>query len=89
MKNFIAWIDRTPAWLFVLFVATLGLSPWVPEPHIAEKIRWLLQGELTRPLDIFDLLFHGLPWVLLGLKLGRETWFEFSPRARPPEPGDR
>ncbi len=26
-----------------------------------------------RPLDIFDLLLHGIPWVLLGLKLWREA----------------
>jgi hypothetical protein len=89
MNKFIASIDRTPVWLFVVLVATLGLAPWVPEPHVAEKIRWLLQGELTRPLDIFDLLFHGLPWVLLGLKLGREAWHEYAPRVRPSEPGDR
>ncbi len=89
MNKFIAWIDRTPVWLFVIFVATLGLAPWVPEPHIAEKVRWLFHGELTRPLDIFDLVLHGFPWLLLGLKLGREVWHEYSPRFRQPEPGDR
>jgi hypothetical protein len=88
MNKFIAWVDRTPVWLFVVFVATLGLSPWVPEPHIVEKIRWLFQGELSRPLDIFDLLLHAVPWVLLGLKLSREVWHEYSPRYRASEPED-
>ncbi len=82
MERVIAWIDRTPIWLFVVFVATLGLAPWVPEPHIAEKIRWLLAGELSQPLDVFDLVLHAVPWVLLGLKLARETWKDFGPRAR-------
>jgi len=29
----------------------------------------LSRGELIRPLDIFDLLLHAAPWVLLVLKL--------------------
>ena len=83
MKNFVAWIDRTPVWLFVVFVATLGLSPWVPEPHVAEKLRWLFQGELTRPLDVFDLVLHAVPWLLLALKLGRDAWQEYGAGVRP------
>jgi hypothetical protein len=79
MNKSVAWVDRTPVWLFVLLVATLGLAPWVPEPHIVEKIRWLFQGDLTRPLDIFDLVLHGVPWLLLGLKLSREVWHEYRP----------
>ncbi|WP_018141856.1 MULTISPECIES: hypothetical protein [unclassified Thioalkalivibrio] len=71
MKAFVAWVDRTPLWLFAVFVATLGLSPYVPEPHIVEKIRWLFQGELTRPLDIFDLIMHAVPWLLMAFKLYR------------------
>ncbi|WP_043739767.1 hypothetical protein [Thioalkalivibrio nitratireducens] len=79
MQMFISWVDRTPTWLFVVFVATLGLAPWVPEPHIVEKLRWLFHGELTRPLDIFDLLLHAVPWLLLAAKLGRETWNDYGP----------
>ncbi|MFO8154190.1 RND transporter [Thioalkalivibrio sp.] len=86
MNKLIAWIDRTPVWLFALLVATLGLAPWVPEPHIAEKIRWLFQGELTRPLDIFDLVLHAVPWLLLALKLSREVWLEYAPHRPAPKP---
>lgn len=82
MRNFIAWIDRTPVWIFALFAATLGLSPWVPEPHLVEKIRWLFEGTLSRPLDIFDLLFHAVPWLLLGIKLSRDVWHEYGNRRR-------
>ncbi|ADC71177.1 MULTISPECIES: hypothetical protein [unclassified Thioalkalivibrio] len=71
MKAFVAWVDRSPLWLFALFVATLGLSPYVPEPHIVEKIRWLFQGELTRPIDILDLIMHAIPWLLMAFKLYR------------------
>jgi hypothetical protein len=31
----------------------------------------LADGTLRRPIDIFDLLYHGAPWVLLALKLVR------------------
>ena len=63
------WIDRQPLALFVLIALTLGLSPFVPEPHIWEKLKMLAAGELTRPLDIFDFLMHGTAWVLLAIKL--------------------
>ena len=63
------WIDRQPLALFVLLALTLGLSPFVPEPHLWEKLKMLAAGELVRPLDIFDFLMHAIPWVLLGIKL--------------------
>ncbi len=65
------WIDRQPLLLFLAIALTLGLAPFVPEPHIWEKLKMLGNGELQRPIDIFDLLLHGIPWVLLGLKLVR------------------
>ena len=49
----------------------LGLAPFRPEPHLVEKIRMLSQGTLQKPIDIFDLLMHGAPWVLLAIKLVR------------------
>ena len=45
---------------------TLGLAPFVPEPHLVGKIRWVLGGgEGMGPQDYFDLLLHGFPWLLL------------------------
>lgn len=67
------WIDRQPLALFVFASLTLGLAPFVPEPHLFEKFRMLAAGELSRPIDIFDLLMHGAPWLLLLLKLYRQT----------------
>ena len=43
----------------------------MPEPHLWEKLKMLAEGTLSRPIDIFDLLMHALPWVLLVAKLGR------------------
>ena len=46
--------------------ATLGLAPFVPEPHILGKLRWLLGGVADmRPVDAFDLVFHAAPWLWL------------------------
>ncbi len=64
------WIDKLPWDLLIIGSLTLGLAPFVPEPHLFEKLRMLFQGTLIRPIDIFDLLMHGaLPFLLL-LKIG-------------------
>ncbi|MEJ1421946.1 MAG: RND transporter, partial [Candidatus Sedimenticola sp. (ex Thyasira tokunagai)] len=44
---------------------------FVPEPHLWEKLKMLSAGTLVKPLDIFDLLMHGSPFVVLILKLLR------------------
>ncbi|WP_295584948.1 RND transporter [uncultured Lamprocystis sp.] len=67
----LTWIDRLPLVTFVVIALTLGLAPFVPEPHLWEKLKLLAAGNLVRPIDLFDLLLHGLPWVLLLVKLGR------------------
>jgi hypothetical protein len=36
-----------------------------------EKLAMLFNGTLSKPIDIFDLLLHGTPWVLLAIKLIR------------------
>jgi hypothetical protein len=64
-------IDRLPLVLLLIAALTLGLAPFAPEPHVWEKLRMLAAGTLSRPIDIFDLLLHGAPWLLLLLKLAR------------------
>ncbi len=66
-----AWLDQIPLGMLTIVAIALGLAPFVPEPHLVEKLRMLSQGTLTKPLDIFDLLMHGTPVVLLALKLIR------------------
>jgi hypothetical protein len=66
-----AWLDRIPVWILVAIALTLGLAPFAPEPHVWEKLKMLAAGTLSRPIDIFDLLYHGVPWLLLALKLIR------------------
>ena len=66
-----AWLDRIPLVPLAVAALFLGLAPFAPEPHLVEKLRMLAHGELTRPLDIFDLAIHGTPVVVLLLKLVR------------------
>ena len=66
-QNVLNWIDRQPLLIFVVAALTLGLAPFVPEPHLWEKLKLLMTGSLSRPLDIFDLILHGAPWVLLSI----------------------
>lgn len=70
MKAFLRWVDQAPLILFLAAALTLGLAPFVPEPHLWEKLKMLAAGTLSRPIDIFDLVLHAAPWVLLVLKLG-------------------
>lgn len=46
---------------------TVGLAPFMP-PHIVGKLQMLWNGELSRPIDWFDLGLHGSPWVLAVVK---------------------
>lgn len=54
-------------WLYVIILClTLGLAPFVPEPHIWGKIKWISGGAVGMDwLDWLDFVFHGFPWALL------------------------
>ena len=66
------WLDRIPLLLLAALAIYMAIAPIQPEPHLVEKIRMLSQGTLSRPIDIFDLLMHATPLVLLVLKLWRK-----------------
>ena len=52
--------------LILLACFTLGLAPFVPEPHIWGKIKWIVGGAVgMQAMDWFDVVLHGTPWVLL------------------------
>jgi len=66
-----AWLDKLPFGPLIVISLMLALAPFVPEPHLWEKIKMLGAGELTKGLDIFDLFLHGTPLCLLVLKFIR------------------
>lgn len=66
------------AWAWpALACATLGLAPFLPLPHVVEKLLWLARGQPLRAIDVFDLLLHGAPWIWLALTLLRRRRREF------------
>ena len=69
------WLRTIPWPLLIVFAVLLGLAPFTPQPHLLEKIQMLAAGELSRPIDIFDLVMHSAPIVLLFLKAGM-TFFD-------------
>ncbi|MDM8567583.1 RND transporter [Candidatus Halobeggiatoa sp. HSG11] len=62
-------MDKIPWNILIIGSLTLGLAPFVPEPHLLEKLRMLFQGDLAKPIDIFDLVMHGAFPALLLLKI--------------------
>lgn len=65
------FLDELPLSLVVVMALSIGLAPFLPEPHIWEKLKMLAAGELRRGIDLFDLCLHGAPWLLLMAKVGR------------------
>lgn len=63
-----SWLDKIPFVTLIIISLMLGLAPFVPEPHLFEKLKMLADGSLSKPIDIFDLFMHGTPVLLLGLK---------------------
>jgi hypothetical protein len=65
MRNFLCRFSYSS---IILGCFTLGLAPFAP-PHFIEKLQMLFSGILIQPLDIGDLMMHGVPWTLLLSKL--------------------
>lgn len=61
------FLNKLPWGLLIIACLTLGLAPFFP-PHIWEKLVMLKNGELKRPIDWLDLVYHGIPWILLIMK---------------------
>ncbi len=52
--------------MIALACLTIGLAPFLPEPHIWGKLKWLIGGANgMKIIDWGDLLLHGSPWVLM------------------------
>ena len=65
------WLDRISWGLLLPIAALLALAPFMPEPHLWEKLKMLGAGTLSRPIDIFDLFLHGSGLILIVVKLVR------------------
>ena len=65
MRKILEFIaNKWSIWLMASL--TLGLAPFAPEPHLWGKLKWVAGGAVgMKSSDWFDLLMHGLPWLLL------------------------
>lgn len=63
-------LDKIPLQTLIIMSIFLGMAPFNP-PHLVEKFGMLMQGTLTQPIDIFDLIMHATPAIVLVLKLIR------------------
>ena len=66
------FLDKIPYTLLILFTVFMLLAPFRPMPHVAEKLIMLKNGTLSRPIDIFDLFYHLIPFVILLMKFYRD-----------------
>lgn len=66
------FIDQFPYPILIVLTLFMLGAPFVPEPHLVEKMRMLFEGTLTRPLDIFDVFWHLLPAIILVIKIVRQ-----------------
>lgn len=71
MTRVLGFIDSLPLATLVMASILLGLAPLFPEPHLVEKTRWLMEGHPFKLIDVFDVLMHGAPLVLLAVRLAR------------------
>ena len=71
------WLDEMPL-VLVMVTGFLGFAPFIPEPHLFEKIGMLSSGALSKPLDIFDLFMHGTAFSIFFAKLFRELWNQYA-----------
>lgn len=59
---------KMPYSVLIVITIMMLLAPMAAMPHVVEKILMLINGTLTKPIDIFDLLLHLFPLILLILK---------------------
>ena len=60
--------------VLIFIAAFMLLAPFSPMPHVLEKLIMLKDGNLIRPVDIFDLFFHLIPTILLAIKYLRKVY---------------
>lgn len=65
------FLDKISYPILIFIAAFMLLAPFSPMPHVVEKLIMFKDGNLTRPVDIFDLFFHLVPSLLLAIKFLR------------------
>ena len=63
-----SFLDKIPYPILIVVAVFMLLAPIRPMPHLLEKLQMLKNGTLHRPIDIFDLIWHLIPTILLAIK---------------------
>ena len=66
-----SFLDKIPYPILIAVAVFMLLAPFRPMPHVVEKLQMLKNGNLHRPIDIFDLFWHLIPTILLVAKIIR------------------
>ncbi len=65
------FIDKIPLIPLAVLAIFMSIAPLSGEPHLIEKLGMLVEGKLSRPIDIFDLFLHSSFIILLTIRLLR------------------
>ena len=68
----ITYLDNMAYPILIIGAVLMLAAPFTPMPHVVEKVIMLKNGQLTKPIDIFDLFFHLIPTILLAIKIVRD-----------------
>jgi len=63
------WLEKIPPGPLVLAAVFMALLPFRPQPHLWEKLGMLVNGQLVRAMDIFDLFGHSALLILVLVKV--------------------
>jgi hypothetical protein len=58
-------LKKIPYAVLIPLTVFMLLAPFKPMPHVLEKLIMIKEGTLSRPIDIFDLIYHLAPLVIL------------------------
>jgi len=61
-------LKKIPYAVLITLTVFMLLAPFTPMPHVWEKLIMIKEGTLSRPIDIFDLIYHLAP---LGILIGK------------------
>ena len=81
ISGLILFISQIPPPVLLPMIM-LGFAPFVPQPHLFEKLTLLRNGQLVKPIDIFDLFMHGIPLFVAILSILLRVFY-LQPDSKP------
>ena len=57
-----------PYKVLMLPAILLALAPFSPQPHLLQKLTWLIEAQSFAAVDVFDVFFHLSPTLIMLIK---------------------